>query len=657
MAKGLFSLQKLLAGLSLVMILSGCDTPKMSVADAQYQRGEYYNAAQTYRKLYNSLKKQKERPLRGEVARKLAECESRIGRHGRASAAYRNAIRYSGNDSLQLNLAKELHADGKYKEALETYNLYLTVDSTNREAITGRNGAKMALSTGNRKTRYRVSPAKFANSRRSEYSPFLADGGNRLYFTTTNENVSGLTKSGITGMKNGDIWMSKKNEQGVWQTPEPVNGEVNSESDEGAPSISADGKTMFFSRSFSENGADEKIRIFISKRSDAEWGEPELFELLNDSAFNFAHPSVSPDGKFLYFTSDRRGGEGKTDIWRLRLDRQNARPENLGKKVNTVGREMFPTAVSDSLFYFASDGHPGFGGLDIFRATLQKDGTWDVANMGQPINSSSDDFGITFVENKEAGFFSSSRGDARGYDNLYSFELPDLNIRIEGIVTDFEEEPIIGATIRIVGRDGSNRMTRTRDDGSFELPLDRGVEYTMLAGAKGYMNARQEFESDDSEEDAVYTVDFMLASMTEPNIVENIFYDFDRATLRPESKEALDGLVKVLETNSGIKVELSAHADRKGSESYNKNLSERRAKAVVDYLVKAGINPQRLTWTGYGKTQPKRVTKRIAREYPQFEEGTLLDEAFIDTLDEEDREVADQINRRTEFTVTGNEKW
>lgn len=656
MSKGIFNSKYLFLVILLICLLSsGCSSPKLSLADAQYARGEYYDASLTYRKIYNTLKKPKDREIRGEVAKKLAECEAKLGRHARAATAYKNAIRYTGEDSLYQQLAIELHADGKYGEAIAAYDYYLSVYPDDELVRRRKNGASIALN--GQKTRYKVSPAKFLNSRRSEYLPCLNEDGNQLYYTTTNEGVYGTSRSEVTGMKPGDIWVFKKNEHGEWQKGEPINGTVNTESDEGSPSISSDGRTLYFSRAVREEGKDEKIRIFVSKRIDAEWSEGELFERLNDSVYNYAHPSVSPSGKYLYFTSDRNGGEGRLDIWRLRLDRADSHPENLGKQINTKGREMFPMARTDSLIYFSSDGHPGYGGLDIYRAQLQENGVWAVENMSQPINSSSDDFGITFYRERESGFFSSSRGDARGYDNIYYFELPDLNIKIRGIVTDYEEEPIKDATIRIVGRDGSNRMTRTKDDGSFEFPLEKGVEYTMLAGAKGYMNARQEFQSDDLEEDIVYEVDFTLASMTQPNIVENIFYDFDKATLRPESKDALDELVKVLENNPGIKIELAAHTDRKGSEQYNENLSERRAKAVVDYLISSGIDSQRLSWKGYGKKHPKRVTKRINREYPMFEEGILLDENFIESLSEEEQEKADQINRRTEFVVTGVGNW
>lgn len=216
---------------------------------------------------------------------------------------------------------------------------------------------------------------------------------------------------------------------------------------------------------------------------------------------------------------------------------------------------------------------------------------------------------------------------------------------------DKDEEPVPNAIIRIVGNDGSNQKAVARNDGSFSFPLERGVKYVMLAGAKGYLNAKQEFTSDSAEEDAEYGIDFILASVTKPNIVDNIFYDFDKATLRPESKEALDGVVQMLRDNPNITIEMASHTDRKGSDEYNIALSERRAKSVVDYLITAGIPEGRLQYQGYGESRPMTITKRLAREFPQFAEGQTLSEDFIVTLSPEDQDSADQINRRTEFQV------
>ena len=237
------------------------------------------------------------------------------------------------------------------------------------------------------------------------------------------------------------------------------------------------------------------------------------------------------------------------------------------------------------------------------------------------------------------------------YIGKRDFELPELNILISGWVLDKDEEPIPNAVIRIIGNDGSNQKQVARNDGSFSFPLQRGVSYVMLAGAKGYLNAKQEFTSDTAEEDAEYGVDFLLASINKPVVIENIFYDFDKATLRPESKTALDEMAQLLRDNPNVTIEMASHTDRKGSDDYNLDLSQRRAKSVIDYLIEAGINADRLQHQGYGESRPKTITKKLAREYPQFKEGDVLTEDYILALPEADQEVADQINRRTEFQV------
>lgn len=629
---------------------TSCSTPKLATADEQMARGEYYDAAQTYRKVYKSLKRKEDRPLRGEVSYKMAEAHRMLGQAARAGVAYQNAIRFGVTDSMAiLRLAQMLHAQGKYKQAAQSYEEYLALAPGDISAQIGLRGARLGERLKEEPTRYVVKSMKSFNSRRADFSPMLQ--GDILYITTTNEKVTGSNRSEITGMKKSDIWMVKKDEQDQWLKPEPIEGELNSDMDEGIISFSPDGSTMYLTRARREPNADTGVEIYTSQRSDAQWSAPVKFEIGNDTIYSYGHPAVSPSGEYLYFTSDRPGHGGK-DLWRINLNQRGSGiPENLGEAINTKGDEMFPYLRTDSILYFASNGHAGMGGLDIFKATMTPSGGWNVENLGAPINSAADDFGITFYPGKEAGFFSSNRDDARGYDHLFSFELPDLKVLIAGSVTDLDEEPIPGAIIRIVGNDGSNQKAVARDDGTFSFPLERGVSYVMLAGAPGYLNARQEFESDTAEEDAEYGVDFILASLQKPNIVENIFYDFDRATLRPESKEALDGLVKMLEDAPNITIEMSSHTDRVGTEEYNIGLSERRAKSVVDYLIAAGIDPGRLSYQGYGESRPMTVTKRIAREYPQFEEGTLLNEEFVLTLSDEDREAADQINRRTEFKI------
>lgn len=630
----------------------GCGGAKLSVADEQMARGEYYDASKTYRKVYNKLTKKEERKLRGEVAWKLAECHRMLSQDARAAAAYQNAIRYGYPDSTAyLRLAQSLHGEGRYGQAITAYETYLTWSPDDKLAQSQLVGAKMGRDKA-LQTRYAVRPAKLFNSRRADYAPMYFDKTfDRLYFTTTNEKATGTNRSEITGMKNGDIYVSTKNERGEWTKPEAVEGELNTDRDEGIVSFSPDGSTMYLTKARREPGANTGVEIYTSTRADAKWSAPQKFEITPDTLSSYGHPAVSPDGKWLYFTSDMPGGSGGKDIWRINLIDRVGSLENLGQWINTPGDEVFPYVREDSVLYFASEGHPGFGGLDIFRAVQQPSGGWTVENMGRPINTSADDFGITFGQG-EQGYYSSNHGDARGYDHIYAFELPELKIRISGWVLDRDEEPVPNAVIRIVGNDGSNQKAIARVDGSFSFPLNRGVDYVMLAGAKGYLNAKQEFSSDIAEEDAEYGIDFFLSSITKPVVVDNIFYDYDRATLRPESKTALDSLAQVLNDNPNVTIEMASHTDRHGSDDYNIGLSSRRAKSVIDYLISVGISPDRLQSQGYGKSRPKTITKKLARLYPGFKEGDTLTEEYILALPTEKlRNDADQINRRTEFQV------
>ncbi len=634
------------------VLLSGCRSAKLSDADEQYARGEYHAAMLTYKKIYNKLTRREERQQRGVVAFRLGECYRHLNMAANASGAYRNALRYNYPDSMALlYLAQSQHMEGKYKEAIKSYEQFLEKAPKNVLARDGLRGSQNAARIKANPTRYKVAAAKLFNSRRADFCPMFFDAAHDvLYFTSSTEKSKGTAKSEVTGTKNSDIYFSKKNEKGVWQRPEAVDGELNTDFDEGITSFSPDGTTMYLAKARREENASTSVEIFTSQRSEAKWSAPVKLEITADTLSAYGDPAVSPDGNWLYFSSDMPGGQGGKDLWRINLKERVGSLENLGDVINTPGDERFPYVRSDSVLYFSSNGHAGMGGLDIYRATLTPSGGWNVENMGWPMNSSYDDFGITFGDG-ESGFFSSNRNDARGYDHIYSFVKPELKITISGYVLDRDEEPVPNAVIRIVGDDGSNQKAIGKTDGTFQFNLQRGVKYVMMAGAKGYMNGKQEFVSDMAEEDAEYAVDFILAAMTKPQVIENIFYDFDKATLRPESKTALDSMVMILKDNPQIVIEMASHTDRWGNDNYNLKLSDRRAQSVVDYLIAAGIDPSRLRPKGYGETRPKTVTKRIARLYPQFKEGDVLNEEYIEKLEKPDQDAADQINRRTEFQV------
>lgn len=639
--------------LVLIIVLQACHPAKLSTADAQFKRGEYFAAAETYRKVYNKTSASKERALRGRIAYSLATCYRFLNSSPRAAAAYQNSIRYGYPDSTAyLYLATEQHKQGKYADAIKNYEKYLSFSPDDIRAKNGLKGCEFGLEQKEHPTRYIVKRANLFNSRRSECcAMFTLEDESIIYFTSANDKATGKDKSPITGLKNNDIFFSERNDKGVWSKPEPVEGELNTENDEGIISFSDDGQVMYYSLAESTNAnTDTYVSIYKSIRSDASWKKGERLDITIDSTIICAHPAVMPETDWLYFTSDMPGGYGGKDIWRVSV-KDMTEIENLGPDVNTPYDEVFPYVRKNGDIYFSSNGHPGLGGLDIFLAYQDEMGNWHRRNMGAPINSVADDFGIMFMAN-DRGYLSSNRNDARGYDHIYTFELPLIEVWIEGYVVDLDDEPLPGAVIRIVGRDGTNLKEVAQDDGYFKFPLHLSTDYVMMAGCGGYLNSSAELTTLSEEQNETYWVDFILSSIGKPIPVDDIFFDFNKATLRPESETALNEVIKTLNDNPNISIELGAHTDFKGADEYNLVLSQKRAEAVVDYLISNGISKERLTAKGYGETTPVTITKKLNKLYPQFTEGVILNEEFISTLSEKDMEIANQINRRTEFRVT-----
>ncbi|MDE6717171.1 MAG: tetratricopeptide repeat protein, partial [Muribaculaceae bacterium] len=405
-----------LSFLTLVSLFSGsCKGPKLAEADAQFDRGEYFNASKTYKAVYNKLHPKNDRETRARVAYQLANCYRRLNMAPNASAAYQNAIRYEYPDSTAFYwLGRSLQAEGKYQPAIDAYSKFLEWSPDDALAKEGIRGCRMAIrAKEGKRSRYIVKSAKLFNSRRSDFSPMYLDKDlNTIYFTSSTEKATGTNRSEITGTKKSDIFFSKKDENGRWGRPEPAEGSLNTEHDEGIVSFSPDGQTMYLTVARRAPEADTSVEIYTSQRSDASWSEPQKFEITADTLSAYGHPAVSPDGIYLYFSSDMPGGYGGKDIWRINLKERSGSLENLGPQINTAGDEMFPYLRNDTTLYFSSDGHPGFGGLDLFiaRQNSTRD-RWSIENMGLPMNSPGDDFGITFGTG-ESGFYSSNRGDA-----------------------------------------------------------------------------------------------------------------------------------------------------------------------------------------------------------------------------------------------------
>ena len=643
----------LLVGCATLMLMSCGVDRNIKKGDKHLSLGEYYDAATQFKTAYQRTSP-KDRRQRGELSLKMADCYSRIASSQRAIAAYRNAIRYKqDNGETHKSLADNLMKEGSYTEAVKEYQIALDSMPNNQLIAQSLQAASLAAGMKERGSKYIVKRMDVFNSRRQDYSPMLfGDKYDQLYFTSTRNEAKGDDLSGITGAKAGDIFLSEKDDKGKWSAPRAIESALNTEADEGTPAFSVDGREMYITQCLIDPSNPRYAQIAVSNRSDAAWGKATKLEISRDTLSSFAHPAVSPDGNWLYFTSDMPGGKGGLDIWRVRLTGgTTGGVENLGESINTPEDEEFPTFRPNGDLYFSSNGHGGLGGLDIFIAKVGNDHHYHLEHPGYPLNSQGDDFGMTFEGIHNRGFFSSNRNDGRGWDHIYSFELPEIIQTVKGWVYEMDGYELPAAQVFMVGDDGTNKKLAVKGDGSFEQEVHPGVNYIFLATCNGHLNHKEEIKVGNTETSKVHTLQFPLAGINVPVLIDNIFYDFDKATLRPESETALNTLVNLLKENQNVTIELSAHTDYLGSDAYNKRLSQRRADAVVAYLTAHGIARDRLTPVGYGKERPKKIRKKLTEKYTWLKENDVLTEAFIKKLDKEKQEIANQLNRRTEFTV------
>ncbi len=639
-------------------LLAACGSPEKSErkGDLAMAIGEYYQAGTRYKQAYQRTPN-KDRANRGRRAFKQGEAFRRYGYTARAAGASRSAVRYEYGDSLLLrHLGDMLRMQADYKGAAQAYRQYLDSVPTDTMALRALEGTLQAPEAKIKGSAYTVKLSKTFNSNRSDNCPALTpESADVLYFTSNRSAAMGDDLSNITGQKLSDIFCVRKDEKGRWKPVEPVEGGLNSAADEGAPSFSPDGKTMYLTLCEEDATYPRMAQIVSSARSDASWGKPQPVKITADTLSSYAHPAVSPDGRWLYFTSDMPGGYGGLDLWRCTIaDKEHGMVENLGPSINTPGDEAFPAFRPSGELYFSSNGRGGMGGLDLFRATedtvLQR---WSVTALPYPMNSQGDDFGITFEGLHNRGYFSSSRSTGgRGWDKIYEFSYPEKLLSVKGWVYEQDGYELPAATVYMVGSDGTNIKTGVRSDGSFEQPLKPGIDYLFLATCTGYLNVPQQLHADSIEEEHQYTLQFPLPNISLPVLVRNVFYEFDRADITPESAEALDRLHKMLQENPHVTIELAAHCDFRGDSIYNRNLSQRRAESVVRYLVQHGIDSLRLTPMGYGEDIPKVVNKKLTETYTFLHEGDTLSEAYILALqDSTQREVCHALNRRTEFRV------
>jgi peptidoglycan-associated lipoprotein len=618
-----------------------------------YNAGEYYEAIDQFKDAYSKTKKS-DKNARTELVFMIAESYRHINDPKNAETWYKLAVKSSNSKpDAQYWLAESMKKNGKHQAAIDEFKKYKQVAPSDSRADQQIRACELALEWTRNPEAYKVDEMKDVNSKESDFSPaYGRDDFSLIYFTSSRDDAAGSKTHGATGQSYTDIFESRIDKKSKWSTPVPV-GEINSEFEDGTPVFSSDFREMYFTRCESGKRERKGCLIMHTTRSGDTWSEPEDSRILADSLVA-AHPALSPDGTTLYFVSDIPGGYGRKDIWMTTKSAGDgwSKPVNLGPDINTPGDELFPYVRTDGTLYFASDGLIGMGGLDIFKAVSQPDGSWIVQNMKPPINSSADDFGITFENENERGIFSSTR-KGKGNDDLYSFELPPLKFNVTGLVKDEKTGIAIpGSLIQLIASDGSNLQAETGNGGDFKFALKADVDYIFLASKRGYLNGKEKETTKGQEKSREFMVTILLTAIDKPIELPNILYDFGKWDLRPESMVSLDKLVETLLDNPNITIELMSHTDSRDTEAYNQDLSQKRALVVVQYLIDKGIEAERLSARGYGESTPKTVDAAIIAQNPFLKAGSILSEQYINSLaGEEQKEIAHQINRRTEFRV------
>jgi len=632
----------------------GQSSKQLKKAYEEFSAGHYNSAADLLRKAYNSAKTNDEK---ADVLFKVGECYRLINDPARAEQWYGKAIQKNyQNPIIHLHLGEVKKMRQKYAEAKEEFKKYKEKVSADRRGDDGIKSCDIALQSIESGNGYSVEPMRFFNSRQNDFSPaYASDDYMTVYFTSSRDAATGKNINAVTGEKFSDIFVSKQDRKGVWSQPVPIEGDINTEFDEGMCSFTPDFKTMYFTRCRNSPNKAWGCQILSTQLVNGKWTKEKAVDIANDSVV-VAHPAIAPDELTLYFVSDMPGGQGGKDIWKVTRNSTGdnwGRPENLGSAINTPGDEMFPCVHTDGTLYFSSTGHIGLGGLDIFKAT-EENGSWKVENMGYPINSWADDFGITFKAEEEEGFFSSSRtSTTRGDDDIFLFKLPPLAFSLIGLVKDEKTDlPLPGANVQVISSDGITINIPTNNEGLFNHTLKPGTNYVFNASKQGYLNGKERESTKGWDRSNTFRITIPLQSIAQPIEIPNIFYDFNRWDLRPESMVALDKLIETLNDNPNITIELGSHTDARGGEAENQLLSQRRAQSVVDYLIEKGIAPDRLTAKGYGKGAPKVVDEQMAAQHSFLRNGVTLTETYINSLStRDDQEIAHQFNRRSEFRV------
>ncbi len=653
----------------LIFIPAQAQKKHIKAADDAFSTKKYATAIDHYRKAYTKVKKDVDEKNR--INFQLAECYRYTNNIRRAIIQYKRLakINYQEKEPLiLLHLANALRSDENYEEALVWYKAYQELVPDDSRGANGISSCTLAPEWEQNPTNYEIDNLKKLNSREDDFSPAYANTAlNTIIFTSSRATATGTQKDEWTDQDFSDLFITRQVRKGNYTPPVLFDNaedagdnelKINSSGNEGTPQLNSSFTTIYFTRCASNGKEKQGCKIYSSARSGRNWSRPKALQFGKDTSTVAGHPSISDDELTIYFSAENRKGYGGKDIWMAKRKLKSESfgdPINLGAEVNTEGDEMFPFLRNDTLLYFSSDGHIGMGGLDIYRATYKS--SWrNVENLRSPLNTNGDDFGIIFHPEKEEGYFSSNRKGARKSD-LYSFFQPVIEYSIEGIVKNENSLLFIeDAEIALAASNGTNYTTRTNAEGKYQfgpLQVKPNFDYEIYVSKDDFFAQKQNISSEEITIQQDVKQNFNLLPLpSEPIVLPDILYDLGKWELKPQYQDSLQGLIKTMDENRNLVIELASHTDSRDTDERNDILSQRRARSVVEYLILRGIDPDRLIAKGYGERQPRELRKDIVKNRILFRSGTILNEEFINNLrTNSEIEAAHELNRRSEFRI------
>lgn len=637
-------------------------------ADIAFERKQYNVAIERYKKAYKKTSKKKYEDERIHITYRLAECYRLTEATKLAESQYKRLLRTEfpkENPIVYLHYADVLKRNQKYELAAEYYAIYNELVPDDPRGFAALEDMPYIQEWIEFPSKYEVTRLKKLNSKSAEFGvSWISNNYNEIIFSSAREDGVSKEKDAITGQNFPDFYIARQNKQGEWEAPTLADEEgINSAGSEGTPFMNRNFSTLYFTRCPNHKKRESGCQIMKSSRSGSSWSEPVTVEITTiDSLDVVGHPTLSSDELKLFFASERRGGIGGKDLWiaeRESTSEKFGRPRNLGVIINTEGDELYPYMRNDSTLYFASNGHGGMGGLDIYVTTLDSLGEWtEPVNLKSPINSIGNDYGITFHPSEERGFFISNRDVKNGLDDdIYYFIEPPVLFTINGTIKNQNSlQYVEGATITLIGSDGSKYTTNSSEKGAFlftNSQVKPNNTYILSIDKKNFFNYTDTISTVGLEFSRDFNKDYEISVIPDmPIVLPDILYELSKWELRPQFEDSLRGLIELLQVNPNIAIELGSHTDSRDIHEKNDILSQRRAQSVCDYLVIRGIDPFRLTAKGYGERVPRTLHKDYTFNGFVFKDGTTLSEDYINNLaNDELKEYAHQLNRRSEFRV------